>query len=375
MDTLKKPSTVEARIEKVVTDLDKSQSDPKTAVKVDQTSIDDVAMDFEVPRFEPGDPAALKYLQEQGYVVFKSVLSEDAVIQAREMFNTWLEEVSPFRRDDSTTYDEDWVSDPSNGITTSYGVGHSDFMWFVRTRPKVMKAFAHIWGTPDLITSFDGCGVFRPWAYNPNWKTISGWWHVDQNEKLPSGKGYQCVQGLVNLYDCDETTGGLTVKPGTHKFHAEMCEGINWSNHYIPVKRDNEVLQMPARLVRCKAGDLCLWDSRTIHCNTPGRQKPDPMPKTWGLIRVACYICMVPRAKASFSTLATRNELYEDHRTTTHWPHIVGAYATPRRHAERHFARSEAVDWLIGNRPTDWAALGISLAPLIFAMVGKAMQS
>ena len=29
----------------------------------------------------------------------------------------------------------------------------------------------------------------------------------------------------------------------------------------------------PSQVVLCKAGDLCLWDSRTIHCNTPSVEK------------------------------------------------------------------------------------------------------
>ena len=74
-------------------------------------------------------------------------------------------------------------------------------MWFVRTRPKVKQAFSQVWGTDDLITSFDGCGVFRPWGFNPDWKTDGGWWHVDQNSRLSGGNGYECVQGLVNLFD------------------------------------------------------------------------------------------------------------------------------------------------------------------------------
>ena len=39
-----------------------------------------------------------------------------------------------------------------------------DFMWYIRSKPKVVSAFARVWGTEkeDLIVSFDGCCAFRP---------------------------------------------------------------------------------------------------------------------------------------------------------------------------------------------------------------------
>jgi len=344
-----------------------------SSVKLGRPTIDTVSTE-EVPRFEPGDPAASEYLANEGYVVFRSVLSDEELLQARDMFQEWLEEVSPFRRDDISTYDQQFVADGSTGICAKRGIGQSDFMWFVRTRSKVREAFAQIWGTEDLITSFDGCGVFRPWAYEPSWKTSGMWWHIDQNAKYPEGKGYQCVQGLVNLFDCDETTGGLTVKPRTHKSHDEVCDRSPGSGHFVPISRDDDILNTPARLVPCKAGDLCLWDSRTIHCNSPGQKLPDSLPEKWGLIRIAAYVCMVPRDKASFRTLAQREKLYQEHRTTTHWPHIVRPLMKDD-HAVRRLERNAEIDWLIGNRPTHWPSVIATLSPIMFAMVGKALQS
>jgi len=345
-----------------------------SAVDLGRPSIDDVSTE-EVPRFDVGDPAALEYLQDEGYVVFKSVLSKEDIRTSQELFHSWLEEVSDFKRDDIETYGKKWLPDESTGICARNGIGQSDFMWYVRTRPKVREAFAEVWGTHDLITSFDGCGVFRPWAFNPAWKTSSGWWHVDQNARINGGFGFQCVQGLVNLYDCDETTGGLTVKPGTHKFHNEVSDrnGRASAGHFMPISRDDKILETPAKLVLCKAGDLCLWDSRTIHCNSPGKKLPDPLPEKWGIIRIAAYICMVPRDKASFSTLAERQRLYIEHKTTTHWPHLlVDLFSS--NHAERRLARNSDIDWLIGVRPTNWPAVLISISPIVFGLVGKALQ-
>ncbi len=65
-------------------------------------------------------------------------------------------------------------------------------MWHTRTLPKVKPAFEKIWKTDDLLVSFDGCGVFRPPEYNPEWRTNGGWYHIDQN--VYNKKGRHAVQ-------------------------------------------------------------------------------------------------------------------------------------------------------------------------------------
>ena len=82
------------------------------------------------------------------------------------------------RADPSTWHN--WTGRLNNGIIYQNGIGQSDLLWFLRSRPPVKRAFANIWDTDDLVTSFDGMGVFRPWQYCAEWKTEGGWYHVDQ---------------------------------------------------------------------------------------------------------------------------------------------------------------------------------------------------
>ena len=53
-----------------------------------------------------------------------------------------------------------------------------------------------------------------------------------------------------------------------------------------------------AALVCAEAGDLCIWDSRTIHASDIGSAlAPMPLDDATGLprlARAACYVCMVP---------------------------------------------------------------------------------
>lgn len=43
-----------------------------------------------------------------------------------------------------------------------YAVNHEDFVWKIRTQPGIIKAFEQVWGTDDLIVSFDGLNVSLP---------------------------------------------------------------------------------------------------------------------------------------------------------------------------------------------------------------------
>jgi hypothetical protein len=154
----------------------------------------------------------------------------------------------------------------SFGVINDCGIGQSDFMWSVRANRQIKRIFARIWNTRDLLVSFDGCGVFRDWRYDPVWKTSAGWYHVDQN---PIQKPEFCsaLQGFAALTDHDETTGGLSVYPRTHRRFSELCS------------------------IARQSGDFVVWDSRLVHCNTPAcvefeRDHSEPV----GVLCIVAYI-------------------------------------------------------------------------------------
>lgn len=244
-------------------------------------------------RFNVDDASALTYLKQNGYVVFASVLNSEEVKEAKGLFWDWLEAATKgqVRRDSVQSWgSQSWLGQDSNGIIGAAGAGQSIFMWFVRTRPRVLQAFANIWGLADiqdLIISFDGCGAFRPTSANPAWRTRGGWFHTDQNGRT-TGSEFVCAQGLVTLFDSDESTGSLAVLPGSHKQHRKVFQ--RW-----PLSRSNDFFQLPRcdsllvgkkaimpRLVRARAGDLLIWDSRCFHCNVPA-----PHPFDYASLRAA----------------------------------------------------------------------------------------
>ena len=196
----------------------------------------------------------------------------------------------------------------------------------------VSDAFSLIWGgDEDLVVSFDGGNAFRPWKNNQDWKTKGGWWHVDQNSlKGEQRRGRVCVQasqffpttrqqcaifsefepqGLVTYTDSSAESGGLCVIPGSHKHHHDLCcrsPSANMLKDFVHVQADDALLLDGGGLVCARAGDLLLWDSRTIHCNTPAiaeldaeLQATEAKQLSLELLRVVSYVCMQPRRMAT----------------------------------------------------------------------------
>ncbi len=187
------------------------------------------------------------------------------------------------------------------------------------------EVYARIWNTEQLLVSFDGCGIFRDWRSNPSWKTKGGWNHVDQNPKLKPDRC--CVQGLISITDQDQTTGGLLVYPKTHLRFTELSDIIKNSHDFLKVPDTHPIMDQgktPGKLVHCRAGDIVLWDSRTVHCNTPAtaieeRDENEPV----DLIRIVAYVSMSPTNFVTGQSLEEfrekRIEMVENSRTLTHW--------------------------------------------------------
>jgi hypothetical protein len=307
----------------------------------------------DVPRFDITDQKQegqmLQYLNEHGYVVVASVANEDDINSAKNDFWDYFcktnEIINP---SDASTWDTDWPASSADGICSAKGFNHSRFLWRTRLLPAVKRAYGLIWDTEDLIVSYDTGNVFRPWQYRREWVTHGGWWHVDQNALKLDRQGRRCVQGLVTYYDANEHTGGLCVIPGSHHTHQEVCERSadgDRSMDYVAIKQHDPVLDNAGLLVYAKAGDLILWDSRTVHCNTPSiaidaYYANAPATGAVGsdteslesegaagnssthvdIIRLAAYVCMLPLSHANTRCLEQRKLAFVRRISTSHWP-------------------------------------------------------
>ncbi|CAF3572970.1 unnamed protein product [Adineta steineri] len=295
-------------------------------------------------RFSCQDPQTLadglRHLEQHGYTVISDVLDESEVNIAKNLIWQHLEGLkSPYKikRGQIQTWNQ-WPGRHEAGIVEDFGSGNSQAQWFVRSVPAVKDVFAEIWQTRDLLCSMDGIGIFRPWHLNPQiqrrdienntnpWKTEGANWHVDQSPVTKPDR--VCVQGIINLLPADETTGGLMVIPGSHNRFHELLSIWKKTGNNSKIPLYHEILQEGyGLLIHAQPGDLLLWDSRTVHCNTPSfvtpRQQPlnnDPIPS---LLRMISYVCMTPLAFAENpdELINRRLDAFCYRLTTSHWPH------------------------------------------------------
>ncbi|CAF0719318.1 unnamed protein product [Adineta steineri] len=284
------------------------------------------------PRFSVTNDDALKdaiaYLDQHGYAVISDIMNQDEININKDLLWKFIENASnnTIDRKDPQTWSKEWPSFSTHGVISGFGIGQSDFLWNVRSNRQIKKVFTRVWNNQQLLTSFDGCGVFRDWRYNAAWKTTGGWNHVDQNPKTKPGRC--CIQGLVSLMDQNEKTGGLVVYPQTHLHFTELCDVVKNNNDYVKVSDSHPIMNQGktlGKLVHCQAGDLIIWDSRTVHCNSPAtaieeRNKNEPV----DLLRIVAYVSMSPITLINPQTTLDqfrekRKEMVENNCTLTHW--------------------------------------------------------
>ena len=299
----------------------------------------------EVPRFTAGSADSVHYLDEHGFVVIRNALTATQTNTALGLLWDYLEGLGTgIDRHDVNSWDDDrWPTAVHGGILPSYGIGHSSAQWFIRDQQAVQDSFAAIWEDNDLLTSFDGMAIWRPWTHNANWRTNDGptWMHIDQH---PIGRpGRHCVQGLVNLIDSSQATGGNVMVPGSHKrFEAipadypDRLARIHPSiDHFRFPKQDPLLADTQPIQAHLKAGDMLLWDSRTIHCSSPGTETP---PDNKQLLRAASLVCMMPRAKSNPEVLSQRKEAVASCISTTNWSdRFINADQFPQIQAADNF--------------------------------------
>lgn len=191
-------------------------------------------------------------------------------------------------------------------------------MWDARMEPGIVNAFAHLWGTEELLVSFDALNITLPNRVDVPRK--QPWEHIDQS---PRRRGMHCVQGIINLSPSGPEDGGLVAYPRSHKFHDEFfdtqTDKSTWSSKdWYPFEKDQlawfaEKGIKPQKIC-ADVGDLILWDSRTIHYGS----EPSELSKQ---IRTVIYVTYTPERLANEESLEKKRTIFESWGATTHWPH------------------------------------------------------
>jgi len=172
----------------------------------------------------------------------------------------------------------------------------------------------------------DSLLLWKPWWINKGWKPRTEGLHIDQNPFTKPEK--LCVQGMVALYDVTNETGGLEVVPMSNlpqnqQSLREECPHFKTAGDFCMINFTNPVVT-ERKLLLAKAGDLILWDSRTIHGGLVGTGKDrDGVPEETRVARMSMTVCMVPKERASEEVLRARREGFVKGYGFTHWPDEV----------------------------------------------------
>lgn len=215
--------------------------------------------------------------------------------------------------------------------------------WWVRSLPRIRAAFEKMWATGDLIVSMDSVIAWRPWQLDSSWLPQTEGLHIDQN---PFNKpNLECVQGMMPFIDVTASSGGLEVVPRSHGAEARelLRQRYRWGGDWCPLDRDDP-MHRNSVLLLASAGDLILWDSRTVHGGAVGTGDGEHLGDhgETQLARLSVVVSMTPRSRASDEVQNLRRAGFEAGESFNHCPHEAGtSTGTIKRKLPRTCARVE----------------------------------
>jgi hypothetical protein len=194
------------------------------------------------------DEAALRAWNEDGYVIVPAVITRE---QARALADVvWA----------SVGADPD---DPATWRLTEHGIMVQLFqhpaLTPARTSPRLLKAFAQIWGTADLWTSLDRVSFNPPVRPGVEFPGPRLHWDIS----LAPPVVFQ-VQGMIYLTDTTADQGAFEAVPGFHKRIEAWLASLD--DDVDPRGVD---LSAEARRIGADAGDLIIWHSALPHGASP----------------------------------------------------------------------------------------------------------
>lgn len=192
--------------------------------------------------------AELRAWNEDGYVIVPAVITPEEV---RDLANVVWANVGA---------DPD---DPSTWRLTDHGIMVQLFqhpaLTPARTSPRLLKAFAQIWGTADLWTSLDRVSFNPPVRQGVEFPGPRLHWDIS----LTAPVVFQ-VQGMIYLTDTSADQGAFEAVPGFHNridaWLAGLDEGVD------PRRID---FSAEAKRIAAAAGDLIIWHSALPHGASP----------------------------------------------------------------------------------------------------------
>jgi len=285
---------------------------------------------YEYEKYLTTSETARATLEKYGVAVIPAVLDEARVKAMNDGAWSTLEKLTakldvPIDRVKPETYTSVHQLSANHGMLMQYfGVGHSQYVWDIRQNPNVVDVFAKVWSCnpTDLHTSFDALSFSIPPEIMNTRKGyhLRDWMHCDQSFRRSD---LECYQGWVTGFDVVDGDATLAILEGSHKLHKEFAQTVlktPGSGEWYKLKDDEEAWYKEKEChrvsIKCRAGDMVLWDSRTIHCGQGPLKK-----RTSKNYRHVVYVCMTPKMMTTASVLKKRISAFENGRMTTHMPY------------------------------------------------------
>ena len=276
-----------------------------------------------------------QHLQSKGYCVIANTLNVDEIETSKVLIIEDLERLK--------------IKLPVHGLVPE--ISQSAGAWKIRGNSNIKKAFEHIWQDSELITSMDCVIVWRRWnqikksnatststtttttttstSTSGQKKPRTEGLHLDQN---PFHKpNLECVQGMVPLFPVNKEVGGLVVVEESHTDNnrsllQQKNPKLKHAGDWCPLPiRSNPTIYEQAMLIEAEAGDLILWDSRTIHGGRVGNGSFDEDETvTSNLVRMSVTVSMTQKSRASSECLALRRQGFLKGACFNHSPHEAG---------------------------------------------------
>ncbi|MGY4396523.1 hypothetical protein ACVWZA_001703 [Sphingomonas sp. UYAg733] len=206
------------------------------------------AIDAAPPVFDEAD---LTVWEDNGVIVLRNAITAAEAAAAADVL--WQQVGGQAGDPDS------WYSGPrENGIMIQHFQHPAQAA--IRRSPRILKAFAQLWGTTDLWMTTDRMSFNPP--ERPDYRFPGPHLHWDASLAQPMPFG---TQGILYLTDTAADQGALQLVPGFHRRIGAWIDGLGGLN---PRQVD---LSAEAVTVPASAGDLVIWREDLPHGASPNR--------------------------------------------------------------------------------------------------------
>jgi hypothetical protein len=196
------------------------------------------------------DANQLAHWHEHGYVVLRAAISRAEAEAAAAVLWRHIE-ASP---DDP----ESWYNPAAKGLWIP--LYHAPELAVARQSQRVRKAFAQLYGTPDLWMLTDRTSFNPPERADAPFQGYKLHWDTSLTSPIPFG-----TQAILYLTDTAADQGALRLVPGFHRLIEEWLAGLGAADPR-EVDLDDGAVPVPA-----SAGDLIIWRQDLPHGASPNR--------------------------------------------------------------------------------------------------------